>query len=182
MPPVAALRFGIALVLRDLARFNGAMLGHWPVIDWLRAAIAHSDREDETQWPNLESDASRVQILTLHKSKGLEFPLVFLPFAGIGRSNGGKARVLIFTEYEDTGRYLVEMLRMAFAGTSIKDYVTADQLAEIAVTITLGIKKSARGPGADFPSRLDRAHCSAAGESASERRAPVSEWEPVLRK
>jgi SAM-dependent methyltransferase len=28
----------LALVLRDLARFNGAMLGHWPVIDWLRAA------------------------------------------------------------------------------------------------------------------------------------------------
>ncbi len=23
-------------VLRDLARFNGAMLGHWPVINWLR--------------------------------------------------------------------------------------------------------------------------------------------------
>ena len=27
----------LALVLRDLARFNGAMLGHWPVINWLRA-------------------------------------------------------------------------------------------------------------------------------------------------
>lgn len=28
----------LALVLRDLARFNGAMLGHWPVIAWLRRA------------------------------------------------------------------------------------------------------------------------------------------------
>jgi SAM-dependent methyltransferase len=28
----------LALVLRDLARFNKAMLGHWPVINWLRAA------------------------------------------------------------------------------------------------------------------------------------------------
>lgn len=28
----------LALVLRDLARFNGAMLGHWPVIAWLSAA------------------------------------------------------------------------------------------------------------------------------------------------
>jgi len=29
----------LALVLRDLARFNGAMLGHWPVISWLRRAM-----------------------------------------------------------------------------------------------------------------------------------------------
>ncbi|WP_197426977.1 UvrD-helicase domain-containing protein [Noviluteimonas gilva] len=73
-------------------------LGPQGQVDWLRAAIAHADHEDETQWPNLESDASRVQILTLHKSKGLEFPLVFLPFAGIGRTNGGKTRVV---QYHD---------------------------------------------------------------------------------
>ena len=29
----------------------------------------------------LESDASLVQVITIHKSKGLEYPLVFLPFA-----------------------------------------------------------------------------------------------------
>lgn len=36
----------LALVLRDLARFNGAMLGHWPVIAWLRRA-ARKARPDE---------------------------------------------------------------------------------------------------------------------------------------
>ena len=63
-------------------------LGPQGQLDWLRAAIAHADGEDETQQPRLESDAGRVQILTLHVSKGLEFPLVFLPFVGIGRGNG----------------------------------------------------------------------------------------------
>ena len=29
----------------------------------------------------LESDADLVQVVTVHKSKGLEYPLVFLPFA-----------------------------------------------------------------------------------------------------
>src|SRR6476469_8362942 len=35
----------LALVLRDLARFNGAMLGHWPVIDWLRRATKNAPKE-----------------------------------------------------------------------------------------------------------------------------------------
>ena len=30
----------LADVLRDLARFNGAMLGHWPVLRWLERAVA----------------------------------------------------------------------------------------------------------------------------------------------
>src|SRR5258707_2502410 len=35
----------LALVLRDLAWFNGAMLGHWPVIDWLRRATKDAPKE-----------------------------------------------------------------------------------------------------------------------------------------
>ena len=30
----------LAKILRDLARFNGAMMGHWPVVAWLRAPRA----------------------------------------------------------------------------------------------------------------------------------------------
>src|ERR1700684_952592 len=35
----------LAPVLRDLARFNGAMLGHWPVINWLRRATKNARKE-----------------------------------------------------------------------------------------------------------------------------------------
>ena len=61
-------------------------------LDWLRAAIAEADSDDEAQLLRLESDAHRVQIVTLHKSKGLEYPLVFLPFVGIGGSGRNDAR------------------------------------------------------------------------------------------
>ncbi|QSX79129.1 UvrD-helicase domain-containing protein [Agrilutibacter solisilvae] len=60
-------------------------LGPQGQIDWLRAAIANADKDDFEQTPRLESDAGRVQILTLHASKGLEFALVFLPFVALGR-------------------------------------------------------------------------------------------------
>ncbi|MDI9238124.1 exodeoxyribonuclease V subunit beta [Lysobacter sp. LF1] len=63
-------------------------VGEHGLVDWLRAQIAEADDNDETQQLRLESDAHCVQILTLHKSKGLEFPFVFLPFAGIGRKPG----------------------------------------------------------------------------------------------
>lgn len=59
-------------------------LGLHGLVDWLEHRIAAADHDDETQLLRLESDARRVQIVTLHKSKGLEYPLVFLPFAGIG--------------------------------------------------------------------------------------------------
>ncbi|MCS4235872.1 exodeoxyribonuclease V subunit beta [Stenotrophomonas sp. BIGb0135] len=59
-------------------------LGMHGLLDWLQVQMAHADQDDEQQLLRLESDARRVQIITLHKSKGLEYPLVFLPFVGIG--------------------------------------------------------------------------------------------------
>ena len=79
-------------------------LGLQGQVDWLQRAIASPDGEDEAQLPRLESDADRVQILTLHKSKGLEFPLVFLPFAGIGRDATRAAAPTVAVHHVDGRR------------------------------------------------------------------------------
>ncbi|SFX63692.1 exodeoxyribonuclease V subunit beta [Marinospirillum alkaliphilum] len=46
----------------------------------IRHLAEHLDSRDEQQILRLESDARLVRIITIHKSKGLEYPLVLLPF------------------------------------------------------------------------------------------------------
>uniref|UniRef100_UPI00356B3C15 exodeoxyribonuclease V subunit beta n=1 Tax=Halopseudomonas sp. TaxID=2901191 RepID=UPI00356B3C15 len=48
------------------------------------------DSGAEEQILRLESDAELVKVVTIHKSKGLEYPLVFLPFIGHSRPADGK--------------------------------------------------------------------------------------------
>ncbi|PZO09227.1 MAG: exodeoxyribonuclease V subunit beta [Lysobacteraceae bacterium] len=64
------------------------------VLALLRQRIADADADNDEELMRLESDAARVRVLTLHKSKGLEFPIVMLPFlsqAGSSAPRGGLA-------------------------------------------------------------------------------------------
>ncbi len=49
---------------------------------WLAERVADAQNEDgdEERARRLESDAEAVQVLTIHRSKGLEFPIVYCPF------------------------------------------------------------------------------------------------------
>ncbi len=49
-------------------------------VSWLRRKIFIDEEEGEEEQLRLESDENLVQILTVHRSKGLEFPVVFCPF------------------------------------------------------------------------------------------------------
>jgi exodeoxyribonuclease V beta subunit len=57
-------------------------LGITALNGWLRARIAAADRDrsNEELTRRLDSDADAVQVLTIHSSKGLEFPIVYCPF------------------------------------------------------------------------------------------------------
>ncbi|MBH53980.1 MAG: exodeoxyribonuclease V subunit beta [Opitutaceae bacterium] len=48
---------------------------------WLDRTIKDPDRERDDFLSRLESDENAIQIMTIHKSKGLQYPIVFVPFA-----------------------------------------------------------------------------------------------------
>jgi len=52
---------------------------------WLRNMMQNNSGSDREEHPlRLESDRQAVKIITIHKSKGLEFPIVFCPFLHAG--------------------------------------------------------------------------------------------------
>ncbi|WP_026106240.1 exodeoxyribonuclease V subunit beta [Vreelandella jeotgali] len=54
--------------------------GEQALLRFLDEAIADPERYGDSHRLRLESDADLVKVVTIHKAKGLEYPLVFLPF------------------------------------------------------------------------------------------------------
>ncbi|HEY9104470.1 exodeoxyribonuclease V subunit beta [Chitinimonas sp.] len=69
--------------LLELARRERAGLA--PLLGWYRQALSEAAGESEERLMRLESDASRVRLVTIHAAKGLEYPVVFCPFLWDGQ-------------------------------------------------------------------------------------------------
>ncbi len=69
-------------------------LGIHKTISWLRAAITEENAGDEQQL-RLESDADAIKIVTMHRSKGLEYPIVFCPYLWYRRDKLASEKHLI---------------------------------------------------------------------------------------
>lgn len=71
------------------------------VVRWLAQQIAQPNPQAANQQLRLESDRHLVQVVTIHKAKGLEYPLVCLPFIGTFRSQKRQKQAL----YHDRHSY-----------------------------------------------------------------------------
>jgi exodeoxyribonuclease V beta subunit len=60
---------------------SSALDGEQALIRWLQTEIQAGGANNDEHIVRLESDADLVKVITIHKSKGLEYPIVCLPFA-----------------------------------------------------------------------------------------------------
>ncbi|GED22318.1 RecBCD enzyme subunit RecB [Halomonas halmophila] len=98
--------------------------GEHALLRHLREAIGRPQEQSEAHKLRLESDADLVQVVTIHKSKGLEYPLVFLPFIAAARQT--KKDDLPLRWHDDEGR-----LRLSLeADEAIRERADHERLSE----------------------------------------------------
>ncbi len=116
-------------LLHEASQVENSMAG---LLGWLARQLADDRQHDHVQI-RLESDRNLVQIITIHKSKGLEFPVVFCPF--LWDSTVGKTQqrdeVLVFSDANDGPTiHFVQKQQADERLDSIKKQIALDEAAE----------------------------------------------------
>ncbi|WP_299794384.1 exodeoxyribonuclease V subunit beta [uncultured Shewanella sp.] len=65
------------------------------LVNWYEQALIENSANEEAQL-RLESEQNLVQIVTIHKSKGLEYPVCFIPFVSLARDNRRKPAPMLY--------------------------------------------------------------------------------------
>ena len=130
-------------VLTDLLHLAELLQQASQTLDGEHALIRHLANEcrdaadgtsQEGRQMRLESDADLVQIVTVHKSKGLEYPLVFLPFGCSARDRDGSRLPLVW--HDDAGRVEVSLVEFAPGRERAEHERRAEDLRKLYVALT----------------------------------------------
>lgn len=92
-----------------LQEASSQLEGEQALVRWFAEQIESEDEGGDERVLRLESDSQLVKVVTVHKSKGLEYPLVYLPFAVSVRKTTRK--VAFFHYIDDAGQRRVDFTR-----------------------------------------------------------------------
>ncbi|MGI4848297.1 MAG: exodeoxyribonuclease V subunit beta [Janthinobacterium lividum] len=124
------------LHLAELLQQTSTQLdGEQALIRWLAEQIEHETDGGNERILRLESDADLVKVVTVHKSKGLEYPLVFLPFAVAARPANIRERS--FLEFVDaSGTKTIDLAMSAESLATVETARIAEDLRLLYVALT----------------------------------------------
>ena len=125
--------------------------GEQALIRWFAEQVAGLGEGGDERVLRLESDADLVKVVTVHKSKGLEYPMVYLPFAATTRKVD-KAGKSFFDYIDEAGARQID-LGLTDAGKAAADKARLEEdlrLLYVAVTraahfLWLGVAAVASG-------------------------------------
>jgi len=79
------------------------------LMEWFRKQLFDRTRQATADELRLESDARAVAIVTIHKSKGLEYPIVFLPFLWHHNTGRDTHDPVLFHDPEDSYALVLDL-------------------------------------------------------------------------
>lgn len=119
-----------------LQQVSSELDGEYALLRWLGEAVNRQSGQDAEQILRLESERKLVQIVTIHKSKGLEYPLVFLPFICSHRS----ADTPLYHEADEAGnRTILDLTGAEHSLAEADKERLAEDLRLLYVALTRGV-------------------------------------------
>ncbi|MGN8343391.1 exodeoxyribonuclease V subunit beta [Pseudomonas sp. SMV71] len=117
-----------------LQQAAGELDGEQALIRHLSEHLALSGQAGEEQILRLESDEQLVKVVTIHKSKGLEYPLVFLPFICSTKPVDGSRLPLHY--HDESGKAQITLTPTAELIAKADDERLAEDLRLLYVALT----------------------------------------------
>jgi exodeoxyribonuclease V beta subunit len=114
---------------------SGQLDGEQALIRWFAEQVAGHGEGGDERVLRLESDAELVKVVTVHKSKGLEYPLVYLPFAVTARKTDRRNH-RFFEFIADDGVRRIDLARSDEALTAVDQARIEEDLRLLYVALT----------------------------------------------
>ena len=116
-----------------LQQASSQLEGTLGLLRWFNEQISNPSSANDDQILRLESERNLVTIVTVHKSKGLEYPIVFLPFACSFR----EAKTALY--HDENGQSILDMGKNAAALEQADKERLAEELRLLYVALTRSV-------------------------------------------
>ncbi|MSS76666.1 MAG: exodeoxyribonuclease V subunit beta, partial [Methyloglobulus sp.] len=115
-------------------------LGLHKTLDWLKTALTKTQENSgstENHQLRLESGADAVKIITMHRAKGLEYPVVFCPYLWQGGHRNNSKNPLVVCHLPETGGDTTNRLIVDLGSAELEKHQTQAQYEEHAEDLRL---------------------------------------------